>query len=674
MKNRNQNILDSFIKEYQEKYSQHEAYEEGLAGDIKKTKDLLLDEMFLPSVELNMTLNKLLRRSRYPMEIAITGQFSAGKSTFLNAILARNILPTGITPVTSKVNFINYAEEYKLKITYKSGGDEYYPLSYIANFTDQRKAQLKDIKYLSLYAPMEILKDISFVDTPGLNSQNQEDTDITKKVLKDVGGIIWLSLIDNAGKVSEAEILEEQMKNFKDKSLCLLNQKDKFTKEEVKKSTDYIEQNFSKYFAKVVPISAKLALESRMNQKNILLEDSFSEICLDFKKHLKKNSKADSLEFFEKDFQEYKEKIKTIKNKDTSRNAKLMQESNISEVLDFIENTLRPRAKEAKEFSIKKDLRGICGILIKEYENILGVYQSLEDILKSQEAEILSSFDDIYKKYSKLLYTIYDMIEAIMKQISKEIFENVKTSKGIRFQERKKTFLNKIEKIEFETLWIDFDNICKNLFYDEQSIDKMFKKVMKNFKQIELDSGEDFLGIYNNLLSQIHAWQEPFEKIKKHRKIASGGEFSNTRHFASKIYEYILSYYHESFLNNIASLREKFAYFHGTLSYSYIQSTQACIFYFEQRIEQSLELYKQDCLKFNIYYPREEEILIKLKSIFNFSKIEEFLCSKNYLERIVNISKEQYLTINKERIEFIENKKQNYIDKIDKLKNIQGNI
>ena len=31
------------------------------------------------------------------MEVAITGQFSAGKSTFLNALLSRNILPTGIT-------------------------------------------------------------------------------------------------------------------------------------------------------------------------------------------------------------------------------------------------------------------------------------------------------------------------------------------------------------------------------------------------------------------------------------------------------------------------------------------------------------------------------------------------------------------------------------------------
>ena len=38
-------------------------------------------------------------------------------------------------------------------------------LKSIADFTDQRQHEMKDIKYLTLYAPMDILKDISFVDT-----------------------------------------------------------------------------------------------------------------------------------------------------------------------------------------------------------------------------------------------------------------------------------------------------------------------------------------------------------------------------------------------------------------------------------------------------------------------------------------------------------------------------
>ena len=205
----NFNILKNFANEYHENNEIKEIiYEDGLVGEIQKIVDKLLDEKFYPSIQFQTILNKQLKRARYPMEVAITGQFSAGKSTFLNALLSRNILPTGITPVTSKVNFINYGDDFKLKITYYSGATEFAPIESIADFTDQRQDEMQNIKYLTLYAPMPILKDISFVDTPGLNSQSQSDTDVTKRVLKDVGGIIWLTLIDNAGKLSEAQVLE----------------------------------------------------------------------------------------------------------------------------------------------------------------------------------------------------------------------------------------------------------------------------------------------------------------------------------------------------------------------------------------------------------------------------------------------------------------------------------
>jgi len=371
------NILEEFVLEFKDNFFEKEiVYEDGLLGDIRKVQTKLLDEKFLPSRQLESILNKQIRRARYPMEVAITGQFSSGKSTFLNALLSKNILPTGITPVTSKVNFINYGEEYKLKITYYSGAQEFAPIESIADFTDQREHEMQDIKYLTLYAPMEILKDISFVDTPGLNSQSQSDTDITKKVLRDVGGIIWLTLIDNAGKMSEAEVLEEYMELFKDKSLCVLNQKDKFTNEQIKTTTNYVSDKFDKYFAKVVPISAKVALESRAHSKEVLLENEYERILTDVKKDLLKND-IDQFDFFFTKFEQYKESLKTIEDSDISDNTKLLKESNIQEVIDFIQNTIRPQAAESKDYTIKRDLKNICDILITEYNTIVGVYDAL---------------------------------------------------------------------------------------------------------------------------------------------------------------------------------------------------------------------------------------------------------------------------------------------------------
>ncbi len=669
-------ILSKFIKEYKDKFfEKEEVFEEGLEGDIKRIRAKLLDKKFHPSIELKAILDKQLRRARYPMEVAITGQFSSGKSTFLNALLSKNILPTGITPVTSKVNFINYGEEYKLKITYYSGVQEYASIDSIADFTDQRQDEMKDIKYLTLYAPMDILKDISFVDTPGLNSQSQSDTDTTRRILKDVGGIIWLTLIDNAGKKSEEEVLEEYMQQFKNKSLCVLNQKDKFSQEQIDTTTKYVREKFSNFFAQVTPISAKMALESRAHHRDILIQDEYDKIIQEFKTDLWEKDVED-LNFFQDKFKEYKKEIKKLQSSDTTDNINLLKESNIQEVLNFIDNTIRPQAAQAKEFAIKKDLRGICDILIKEYETIIGVYDSLSQILEDAQEDILSSFDDIHKTYSKELFTIYGHIEAIMEKISNETFRNIKKEKNHRY-EQSSGFLNKdkFEKIEYETYWIDSDNIYKNLFYDDQTIDKMLKKIIKELKQVELDADEAYRNVYRNIKQRVHRWQEPYELIKKQREIASGSEFSTTRHFAAKVYENVLRSYHRAILENISALRKKFAYFNGALSYSYIPITQATISTFEQQIAESVALYEKEPTKFRVYHPREDEILTKLKANFGFEKIEDFLTSKrNYLFKIIQYSKKQYLEINEDRINFVNSKKEEYINKIEELEKIKDEI
>ena len=109
--------LKNLAKEYHAQFQKEQECESGITAEIQSIQRALLDEKFHPSIQLSQLFDKLLRRSKYPMEVAIVGQFSSGKSTFLNALLSKDILPTGITPVTSKVNFINYAKEYKLKVS-----------------------------------------------------------------------------------------------------------------------------------------------------------------------------------------------------------------------------------------------------------------------------------------------------------------------------------------------------------------------------------------------------------------------------------------------------------------------------------------------------------------------------------------------------------------------------
>ncbi|HIC44855.1 MAG TPA: ATP-binding protein, partial [Sulfurimonas sp.] len=643
--------LEAFVQEYQDYYTKkEEVFEDNIGGQIKKVQGALLEEKFLPSVSLKNLFEKLLRRSQYPMEVAITGQYSSGKSTFLNALLSKDILPTGITPVTSKVNFINYGPEYKLRVTYKNGAQQYHNIESISSFTDQREDEIDDIKYLSIYAPMDILKDISFVDTPGLNSQSILDTQTTQKVLRDVDGIIWLSLMDNAGKQSEEETLKEYMKHFKEKSLCVLNQKDKFSQDEVNKILSHVKSKFGDYFQEVIPISAKLALESRSKQKEVLLNEAMHDISLEFKENL--GEAEHGLDFFKDNFFRYEEKVKEIKQKDRRNDIQNLNESNIQEVLDFIYDEIRPSALESKTFALKNELKSICKILIGEYENIFGVYESLQDVIKTKEAELLVAFDNIMSTRQKELNIIYEELNEILLDVAEEISRHIKGKTKYRFEEKEGSLLSrsKIEKYEYEIFFVDNDSLYKNLFYDDGRIDKRFVKVQKQLKRAELRISQSFKEVYEILESSVHTWQEPYELITKHREIASDLEFAKTRNFASKVYENVLINYHTAIEGNISAFKKKFAYLNGAITLSYKQLIHSSILHFEIRLSEQITAYENNPRNVSLNIPHVQEIVIRLKEDFSFDKIESFLSSRrNYLYKIITYAKEEYIEINEEK-------------------------
>ena len=120
-------------------------------------------------------------------------------------------------------------------------------------------------KYLIFSNSIEILKQISFIDTPGLNSRSHKDTNESLEILEVCSGIIWLSLIDNAARAGELKELEMLPKRLKNHALCLLNQKDKLNENEIARVLEHCKVTYNKYFSAILPISAKLEL---MGDKN----------------------------------------------------------------------------------------------------------------------------------------------------------------------------------------------------------------------------------------------------------------------------------------------------------------------------------------------------------------------------------------------------------------------
>jgi GTP-binding protein EngB required for normal cell division len=125
-------------------------------------------------VEFRSTVAMILDRledNRF--EIAVFGRVSSGKSSLLNATIGTDVLPVGVTPITSVPTRIIYGEILVVNVWFANRSPEQFEISRLADFvTEQRNpGNEKHVTRIVLQISSPRLRDgIVFVDTPGLGS------------------------------------------------------------------------------------------------------------------------------------------------------------------------------------------------------------------------------------------------------------------------------------------------------------------------------------------------------------------------------------------------------------------------------------------------------------------------------------------------------------------------
>ena len=264
-------MLNEFINAYKARY--FKVFTNDFKGELARLVNDLNDPSLHISEQIKESLNLLIDTLNEPPLIAVIGQFSSGKSTFLNALLGQDILPSGLTPVTAKAVRLKFAKMPLLSVKFINGSESLLASSDLAELN-----KLGDqVSGMTLYAPSEILKEINFIDTPGLNSLRDADTKETKNTLKKVSGAIWLSLANNAAKASELESIKEILKANDLKAICLINQKDKLSEEELESLLKHARQTYGELFEDIIAISSKQALLGITNNNSLLEASNFNE-------------------------------------------------------------------------------------------------------------------------------------------------------------------------------------------------------------------------------------------------------------------------------------------------------------------------------------------------------------------------------------------------------------
>ena len=236
--------------------------------------------------------------------IAVVGEFKRGKSTFINALLGRDILPSDILPTTATLNRVTYGLKPLVKIQFKDGLEELIALeelsNYVTKLTPESEAISSTIQEAIVYYPVSYCQNnVDIIDTPGL-SDDETMTEITLSVLPHVDVAILVVMALSPLSESERDFLENHLLNEDlGRILFVVTGIDRCNKpEDVEKIVANVENRIKTYIIsgtekrygreseeykacisrivqpKVFPISAYQALQAKQSRDNDLMVKS----------------------------------------------------------------------------------------------------------------------------------------------------------------------------------------------------------------------------------------------------------------------------------------------------------------------------------------------------------------------------------------------------------------
>ena len=172
--------------------------------------------------------------------LVVVGEFNAGKSSMINALFGERLRIEGPIPVDDVISILRYGEQASAR-------------------------KLSDYVIEQFY-PIEFLRNITLVDTPGTNSIVQRHQEITEDFIPRADLILFVTSIDRPLSESERKFLE-YIREWGKKVVFVLNKVDTKSDAEVTQVIDYLKSNTRSIFGfdpTIYPVAAKLALDSKL--------------------------------------------------------------------------------------------------------------------------------------------------------------------------------------------------------------------------------------------------------------------------------------------------------------------------------------------------------------------------------------------------------------------------
>lgn len=170
-----------------------------------------------------------------PFLLVVVGEFNAGKSAFINALLGESVLREGVTPTTAVITRVRFA----------------------ATSIERREGPILEVGF-----PLELLRDVAVVDTPGTNAILREHEEITNHFVPRADLVLFVTSADRPFTETERAFME-RIREWGKKVVVVLNKTDLLSSTQVDEQVTFVRDGVERLLGfrpMVFPVSARLAL------------------------------------------------------------------------------------------------------------------------------------------------------------------------------------------------------------------------------------------------------------------------------------------------------------------------------------------------------------------------------------------------------------------------------
>lgn len=191
--------------------------------------------------ELTRSLQFLNQRaSSDEVQLTVFGEFNAGKSTFINALLGRDLLTTQWRPTTQVCVYLRYGQQFQIVATLPDGSTRDVPLQQAAEVLSEQ-GSLRHVTKVEVHAPDALLQQgLVIVDTPGINVDIDRHLKITEKALAEANACIFMMSARQPGAKTSLEYLR-RLGDVVDRLFVVLNMCDLLDEDELQEAVEYLD-------------------------------------------------------------------------------------------------------------------------------------------------------------------------------------------------------------------------------------------------------------------------------------------------------------------------------------------------------------------------------------------------------------------------------------------------